>query len=354
MNNTIHDTIKQYILDNVPGTKVVSGFREITTRCIFCGDSRDKGSAHLYIGPFDNIEDHPIFYHCMRCNEAGIVDSPLLQKLSLSNTELSTLVVKYNKSIRANPSNRFNKKTKSYFLKNDYISDDSSSRLKLQYINDRLGVNISFADILNLKIVLNLGDVLQCNNITEFTRYHSVVDELDKYFVGFISINNNFITLRNLEIAKVSDGINRRYTDYNVFGDRDSNGRFYTIPTNINIWSNTPVHLFVAEGVFDILSLYLNTDNIKENAIYCACLGKASYINAIRYFISTLGVINCVIHLCIDNDMNEYSLYNLLEIINGLNVNTFVHRNIFDGEKDFGVPKDRINESITQHIKIIV
>ena len=49
---------KNYLLNSIPGAKVVSGGREILCRCRECPDSTDPNHAHFYISiPYDSDKD---------------------------------------------------------------------------------------------------------------------------------------------------------------------------------------------------------------------------------------------------------------------------------------------------------
>ena len=92
------------------------------------------------------------------------------------------------------------------------------------------------------------------SNKLEPTRYPNIIDQLDHGFLGFLSYDNAFINMRNLDIVKdIYEGINRRYINYNIFNKYDNTNKFYVIPTNINM--EYPIKLHIAEGPFDALSI---------------------------------------------------------------------------------------------------
>ena len=55
-------------------------------------------------------------------------------------------------------------------VSNFYITQSKQSMLKLLYINKRLGTNMTYSDLIANKIVLNLCDLINSNNIKELTR----------------------------------------------------------------------------------------------------------------------------------------------------------------------------------------
>ena len=64
-----------------------------------------------------------------------------------------------------------------------------------------------------------------------------------------------------------------------------------------------------------------------------------------------MKLLNLDIHIYIDNDIESHIIPNIVKYIRQLPImGLYVHRNIKNGEKDFGVDISRINEEI---IKII-
>ncbi|MGL5751432.1 MAG: hypothetical protein ACRCXT_12940 [Paraclostridium sp.] len=261
-------------------------------------------------------------------------------------------ISKYNRYVSSLTKNKKYVDKKTYKLNNIYVSDNKLSIAKLNYINKRIGVNLNYNDILRLKIVLNLKDILKANNITKLTRHPNIIDELDVSFIGFISKDNSFINMRNLREGKVHKSINSRYVNYNIFNKFENTERFYTIPTNIELDRPDNIKFHLAEGVLDILSIYYNLRNQEDHSIYAAMMG-GNYINSIYHFITTLALPNMEFHIYPDKDVYTGSQYN--KILNELRnvkysfqVRIYIHTNLYDNEKDFGVPKDRIKEYIVE------
>lgn len=341
------DAFKTYLVENLQKAKVVSGNSQVLTMCPFCGDSHKSSSpGHLYIGPFDTDESHPIWYNCKKCGTHGTCNSELLRMLGVHAVDMAVALSNYTKSTGFKTSKV--KKNGSYKVNQNIAIngiDQISIEDKLLYISNRLEVDIGLGMCNKLKIVPNILDFLYANNITQYTRSYDIMKLINSDFVGFLSIDNSELILRNLNKQELPESINTRYVEYKLF---DYTTRLYTIPSNVDLTSPEPIRIFIAEGVFDVLGLYFNTDNIKYNSVYCACLGKSDFLSAIRYFATNLGLVNTEFHICIDNDMEEYKLNYLIKLIDGLNANTFVHKNVFPNEKDFGVPKNRIQEQVRQ------
>lgn len=327
----MNDELKEYLLININGSKLVSGGREILTRCPNCGDSQDKTKAHLYIGL--GSEDTPPMYNCFKCRYRGIVDSSFMMKLNLYDADvLSSLNKTYKNKIRSN------KNTNKYYMRNKFIRNSNISYNKLKYINDRLGTSLSLTNMEELKIVLNIEDLLDQNNITDITREEYVINDLNKNYIGFMTMNNDRLIMRNY-----NESSKMRYINYNIFGNESS--RFYVIPTNIDI--SQYVKVYITEGIFDILSLYLNVIEDKYNTIFVAVGGKG-YSEFIKYILEETNIINVEFNIMIDSDVENYiinSIYNKyskFSIDNNIGPRFKVYKNVYPGMKDYGVTKDKI------------
>lgn len=332
-----YEKLKVYLIENFDA-KPASGGRELIKRCHFCGDSKDRKSRHLYIGLH---ESGYIMYNCFKCGASGVVDGKFLRSLECTDVDIIQDINKYNKFMEKNA---IVKKydSKIFKVNNFYIRDCELTNQKINYINTRLGLSLNCENLKQLKIVPNLYDLLSSNNLEVFRR-KEIADQINTYFIGVLSMNNSYLVLKNLAPGKVDKSIDKKYIDYNIFNSDSNKCKYYTIPTSINIYET--IHLYIAEGFFDILSLYFNVVENKYNSVFTSIGGKA-YLNFIKYFICSTGYINIVVHLCIDSDIEEYQLRFIKDFLQPLNIPLYIHINTKDGEKDFGVHKDRIIESI--------
>ena len=309
---------KNFLLSRISGARLASGGREIQCRCFntSCEDYYDyRSKGHFYISiPED---DEPSKFNCFKCGYSGIVNHNRLLEWNIYESSMAEELYKYNSSISNKPKNDkyFNRKV--YSVYNTIIRDDEVSNIKLNYINNRLGTNLSFIDIRQLKIILNLLDTINENHISELTRQQSIVQQLDINFVGFLSIDNAFVNMRRLvDKGLVYKSIDKRYINYKLYNKFDNSERFYVVPTMIrDLYSPNPIKINISEGPFDILSVYLNMRE-KEEGIYIAGTG-CNYFGIILYCLEVFGIINAEIHLYME-----------------------------DGEKDFGVRLENITESI--------
>lgn len=340
MSNTAFEALKEFMVQNY-GAKVASGGREIVKRCHICGDSRDQSSRHMYIGLKPN---GAIVYNCFKCNSSGMVDGKFFRDLGCFNVDMINICNQNNSKV--SPETNSNR---SYFYKNRSpiltYREDSGSLNKLAYINNRLGTNFNFDDLRSLKIVLNLYDYLNANGQPKLTRYKDIADQLDQYFLGFLSVDNAFLNMRRLvPKEQVSKYIHERYVNYNVYGLYDNRFRYYIIPGDIDMMR--PLRINIAEGPFDILGVKFNTEaGFKTNSIF-ASIGGKSYINLVKFFLMEYGLINFELHVYVDNDVDNYEVEKIHRLLYPYGNPVYIHRNTFPGGKDYGVAKDHINDSI--------
>lgn len=340
--NQAFEALKEYMTANY-NVSIVSGGREILKRCHFCGDSRDSTKAHMYIGVRN---DGKICYNCFKCNAGGFVDGKFLRSLGCYDTSIISLCQEHNK-INDNSSSSINN-NKLLGVKNvrHLIIPNSSNEFamkKLQYIQKRTGYVFSPADASRFKIVLNIKDFLDVNGITKYTRNPNMVDLIDKFFIGFLSMDNSYVIMRRLvPDGKLPEYIDYRYLNYDIFGGGYGT-KFYTIPSAVNTTEKIDVH--VAEGAFDILSIYLNLAPMGSNNIYGAICGK-SYSSLIRHYILNYGLSGFDLHIYADADVGDSKFTYINNEIKTFGGTLFIHRNRFDGEKDYGVPLTNISDSM--------
>lgn len=335
---------------HLPNAKLASGNRELTCRCVHCGDStKDKNKRSMYISmPTDEYD--VILYNCYRasCDAKGLVTEQTLLDWGIYDKDALLEISRYNDIALKNVKNKMYKKSNTKFLNlnTNYISNRSSNDIKIKYINDRLGTNFDINDIKKFKIILNLYDILNANNIGKLTRHKKVTDLLDRDYVGFMGMDNGLINFRNIYNNK-----NMRYVNYNLIENSTPN-RFYIMPTNVDIGET--VNVFLAEGVFDILSVYENL-NKKEvpNSMFVGAFGS-SYYTTMRWLILDSGMRHIVFHVYLDSDVSNNIVMKLKELAEVSENALYIHTNIYEGEKDFGVPKDRIRDNCKQIVKVEV
>lgn len=340
------DKLKAFIRE-FHGGKSASGGKEITKKCHICGDSRDPKSRHMYIGV--DGQTGLIVYNCFKCTSHGMVSSKFLREMDPyhDTREVGEAVDKWNRTRMKDPKNIVLRSVEGKKIYNPriVIRDDPDSRYKINWFNKRLGTNLSPNDLCNLKIIVNLKDFLSANYINSITRQAQVVDILDKCFMGFLSVDNSYINLRRVvPEGKLPEFIDKRYVNYNILGKLDNTFRHYIVPNVINTLSPEPIKIYIAEGGFDALSMYLNVVQNKEQCIFSSIGGK-SYFMMVKFFLENYGFINVEFHLCPDGDISNDEMYYIANILAPFNIPVFIHRNSYPGEKDFGVSNTRIIDS---------
>ena len=325
---------------NFPDAKRAQGDRWVIMRCRYCGDSSNPNSRHMGVKvPQDN--DVP-FFNCFKCHTSGPVTVNTLLKWGLDDNNAIVDYSDYVSRVSKLPQNKKVLNTNTYKLRNNIISQSRISEIKLNYINNRLGLSLSYEELLSKKIVLNLNDLLQSNHINNITRDRMIVDQLDKGFLGFISQDNAFVNMRRLVSEnKVDSSISKRYINYNIFGKFDNTLRYYTIPTRIDITIPKKIKIYIAEGPFDILSIYYNLVPDHNHSIFTSILGS-SYMQVIQFFLVDMRLPYVEFHLFVDNDIQDEKIFPIARALYYFNIELYIHRNRYQGEKDYGVPKDRI------------
>lgn len=331
------------ILLTIPTARLASGGREIVMRCRYCDDSRNRKSAHMYIKL--PIDDSLSIFNCFKCHTSGVVThDKLVQWGAVVDTDTLIKFANYNSIVSKMAKNRKFVDRQVYKLDNTFISDTPLAQAKLRYINKRLGLGLTYNDLIDNKITLGLKDILSSNHINNLTRHPNIIEQLDQGFIGFISQDNAFINMRNLIQGKVGKSIDLRYVNYNIFGKFENTMRYYTLPTTIDLCRTDRIKIHVAEGPFDILSIFYNLRGAnKDNSIYSSILGS-SYINICKHFINTLKLVNIELHVYIDADISISVVNQLRDICYVFQIPFYLHRNMKPGQKDFGVSLDKIIE----------
>ena len=326
------------LLEN-PSVKRVSGNNsQLYTRCPFCGDSsRDSLAKHFYIKIDIDNDDIPIMYNCFRasCAQSGIMTSDVLRMLDIYDLEMSSSLSRYNKKASKNISNSKFSSGKLDYSVPPFQSTENNVR-KVKYIEDRLGINLSSHDIGKFKIVTSLKEFLLFNKIEYITCKDNIARQIEADYVGFLSVFNNFIVFRD-----ITGNHKERYIKYTIKRDLYNNGTFYSIPTTVDLLSSDKIELHVAEGTFDILSVYFNILNQESKNKVFISITSGNYSSAIGYFIK-LGIVgNVDIHIYSDKGVDIRQYRKQVKNKYGVWIDSiYIHYN--ELEKDCGVPRDKI------------
>lgn len=337
---------KEFLLSHIPTAKPASGGTFINCRCFNCPDSMDPRSKHFYIA-IPQAEDEPSWYYCHKCHCTGLVTHKTLIEWGIYDEAVATSLVFHNKNCSTKVKNNKYYNRTVYHISNNITTDSINSQIKLKYINDRLGYNFSYEELRRLKIVLNLNDLITENRINKLTRDPNIVSQLNENFIGFISIDNAFLNMRKLcGDGLVYSSIDKRYINYKIFDKFDTSERFYTIPTEIDLSIPERLKIHIAEGPFDILSIYKNLRH-EERGIYTSVAGS-NYPGLALYFLQMFKLPYVEFHFYPDNDKygSNDVMRRVADILKPIQAPIYIHRNLYKNEKDFGVSPSNINESV--------
>lgn len=338
--------LKQEIIDQLSELPVYYPNRSKTQhviRCTSCGDSHNQSHAHLSIR-INADDDMPMLYRCFRCNDSGMVTPEMLYEwgVKLDHDSLSSLNI-YNKKTKKKHKGLFSDTYEEFFT--PQLDSEMIYEYKAMYINGRLGTNFTLEDLRQLKVVLSLEEFIKANKIKPDVPMY-MRKAIDSNYLGFLATNNNRIMFRNTnkELGE------REFRWYNVIcNDKNLNPHtFYSIPNSIDLYYTHEINIHIAEGCFDILSIYQNLQqgNKESNYYYASC--GSSGLSIMNYLINIGINTGLNVHLYADKDksdefhmnylMRESEVYQWCDKI-------IIHRNRYPGEKDYGVPKERIKDS---------
>lgn len=307
----------------------------VVVRCPSCGDSRksrDHGHLHIRI---DLRNDEPIIYHCFRCDEfKGIFNSSTLRELELYDNNISSTLIQYNNSSIRKIKKSLKMKNNKLDIRNPQVKDTKLAEEKRQYLNKRLGVDLSLADWTQLKVVFNLIELLMENNLKDFTTSKDTILSLHANYVGFLTTANEFVNCRCI----YPEG--QRYYKYTLKEIIGDTKKMYIIPTEVDLLSTEKITINIAEGVFDILGIYLNLSENHTNQIYSAVCG-CGFHTVITYFIQC-GIFgdNVRINIFSDKDKDKNFYNKLINHISPFVGEIYLYYNEIG--KDYGVPKDEV------------
>lgn len=334
--------IREKLLNLPNARKAGIGNKEVQLFCPFC--RMDTTHGHFYVLT-DTSSTDPMMFHCFKCEMSGILNSEVLHMLGIHDLQINSRLKSYNNSLPKTSKNGFrNIKTNDILLNVPRYNPDTDS-LKKKYLEERLGCSFTPEELQNLKVIFNLGNFIKENKIKNLTCKKEVAQSLHEDFIGFLTAKNEFINFRDTT-GKYRK--KNRYYKYNIFNSLDNTKKFYTIPNMIDVMTTKDINIVLAEGVFDIISIYANIFNRETKNMIYAAMCSSGYTNVIKYFLQ-LGFIGENIHIHIfsdsDRDLNFYRKTILSQGISNWVGDITIYYNMVDGEKDYGVPKDRIKLS---------
>lgn len=259
---------KQRILErirlNVPVFDKLSN-EQYRIRCPFCGDSRkDPRKARLYLKcSMDPTE--PILYNCFNdnCSAKGRVDKAFFEKLGIPADGLNGLEAR-----------RFNRLITVEADKVELITGEPIiPSPQSDYISYRLGEGLAADDLDKFKIIWNF------DLIRPFISQRSILNTLpnNDSSISFLSDDRSVLLTRFFD-----DNLGVRWKKVRL---RPSENRsFYTIKSTIDLMAANTIAVNIAEGIFDILSVYKHF-NTGDNSAYVGCLGN-DYRSALDHMVA--------------------------------------------------------------------
>jgi hypothetical protein len=300
---------------------------EFQIRCKSCGDSRDSSHAHLYIS-----KKEPYAWHCKICDIAG---SAMTVKFLRDNKIYDLDGIEF----ANNNEKKFMRglKIKKLRLTNGQplttIPRYGYGMRKLQYLNDRIGVQFTEDDVPRLRIITNFKEFLKFNKIDKLSYHEQDVDDIHRNYLGFLSADGSFITFRDVS------GKYQRYIDYQIFPNAVSD-RTYRIATEVDLL-NPSISVVMAEGIISLLGAIHHCEKPKTgNVIYSACQGKG--FGGIINNIVKLGFLKQDVTIYSDNDVKERFFQKLKAKYPSFKFNIAYNKI----EDDFGHTKDKIKTRI--------
>lgn len=312
-----------------------------SVRCPYCGDSTKHYNEGHFSILIDLNSDKPMLFRCFRCNESGILNADVLQDLGLSVT--SDLKDQLRRGFRRIlNTDHFNQLPMKYMVPE--YPQDLKYLMKLNYIAQRLDLDIDTTWAKGNKIILGLYPFLEENHIRSIPGVsEKLMWFLNENHVGFLSSNNNRIVFRYIGSNPKVD----RYYKMILNPNNVSRNTFYAIPSGIDLMYTNPVHVHMAEGTFDILSVKYNMDHpeIGTHLYYASC---GFNFNTILRWLLAKGV-NTDLHIHIYSDKDKGDADHKKYLNTRQNKiwldHVYIHRNLDEREKDYGVPRYRIQDS---------
>jgi hypothetical protein len=347
MNELMNEIKNQIIelLKTLPVCVPNSSRTQWVVRCPYCGDSSNQSHAHLSI-KINTSDDSPIVYRCLKCDTHGLLNDTVLEEIGLPidsdmRNDLKE-VIKHTAKINKYTDTDLEK----YII--PAIPPSPITKSKLDYLNNRLGTHINEAEAHELKLILDFEKFIDVNGITFPDKKPSYIKFINYNFIGSLSYNNNLIVFRNLY-----DKADQRFIKLKLNPSNINPGTFYSIPNSIDLMYTNDIKIHIAEGVFDILSIYknVNKSNLKDNFYFAAC--GFGYLTTLKTAIMAGLNTGLNVHLWIDNDKTDDDEMKILRACNSSigawYKNVYFHRNTFPNEKDFGVPLEKIIDTIGKY-----
>lgn len=272
-------------------------YDEIVTRCPSCGDSKDKHKGHLYIH-IDPTDDSRIVFHCFKCPYGyhTYMTYEDLVMLGIEGDDIREGINQLNKTSIYTRKQRLSDEVFEYT-----IPPVNDCGRKISYLENRIGTKLDINELEKLKVITSLSNFLRHNNISTITCKPEMANILERDYIGFLSNNNAYILFRDITEKNYVRWLKYPITHYSKHGMK-----FYSIASQIDVFSDQDIIINLSEGVMDCISIWKNLEYSKvPNCINIAAGGKY-YKNIIDYLIG-MGFIgdNIIMNIFADRDYTD-------------------------------------------------
>ena len=333
------------LLSQLPAYSVNSSKTQHTVRCPYCGDSSNINHSHFSIKIDVSDPTSPMLYNCLKCPVSGLLTASVLEELGIHSDDINAALSRVRSTTRYNKYT--NIKTEEYSV--PMYSNNAINYTKVDYINNRLGTDFTFEECKDLKIIMDLSVFMVINEIPYINGISpGMLKLIDSSYVGFLSNNRNCIVYRLINPKLPYN----RYLKVKINSNNLDPNSYYSIPNSIDMMYTNDINVHIAEGTFDILSVYANLNNCnRENNYYYAVCGFG--YNTIIDSMIAMGI-NTGLNIYIYADKDKTDNEILWKVNNDRNrpwINSlYICRNGYPGEKDYGVPKDRIIHTMKRYL----
>ena len=317
---------------------------EYRIRCPFCGDSqKNLNTGHMYvrINPLDNF---PMVYNCFKCTEHGVVNKEFLNLLDINDVNLQSSVTRLNKISDNVKAHKFINGDKTIIF--DHEIPEFTCGKKTKYIEDRLGCKLNNEDLTKLKVITSLREFLIHNEIDYITCDKRWASAIEDHYVGFLTFGGSHILFRD-----ITEKEEYRWIKYPITKESKQCQAFYSVESEIDIFTTDKLIINLSEGILDIASAFVNLGYSEPNTMNIAVCGK-HYVSVLTKLVN-MGLVgdNIILNIFADNDKQfnnknnnpttvEYfkSILNRMKYLYG-EVN--IYYNTIG--KDIGVPRQNIS-----------
>ena len=244
---------KQKILDSIMASPYVPIFKKVSgiryrIRCPICGDSqKDSKDSHCYIKCSDDPNE-PLLYKCFLCNAKGMVNEEFLKMLQIRGDVLDLVKTQ-----------RYNKvKTIKESSVEIITGSPNIDSPQVRYIESRLGKGLNIDDYNRFKIIWDMSLVVPfISDKRELNMLPS-----NRNTISFLSDDKRMLLSRGFDTDS-------KWRKISIVQSDDKS--FFTIKTMLNLFSEDSISINIAEGIFDILSIYKNF-NDGEKSLFISVL----------------------------------------------------------------------------------